>query len=171
MAQAHAVSHVETGRMPHWRAATWAGLIGGLAFVASQLILVSLVAGESPWGPVRMVGAILLGREVLPPPATYELGATVAAAVVHFGLSVIYAWILALLIFRYETGKAIGIGVFFGLALYAINFFIFSNVFPWFVMSRTWITVVSHIAYGGIAAWAYKGLATIQIEHEGQTVA
>ena len=45
------------------------GLIAGLVFLTMEMILVATVGGGSLWGPPRMMGAILLGPEVLPPPA------------------------------------------------------------------------------------------------------
>jgi hypothetical protein len=87
MPYVHLLSPIETGRMPHWRSAIWAGLIAGLVFMMVEMLLVSLVGGMSPWGPVRMMSAILLGRDVLPPLATFDIGVAMAAMVVHFGLS------------------------------------------------------------------------------------
>jgi hypothetical protein len=37
-----------------------------------QMGLVAL-AGDSPWGPPRMIAAIVMGEGVLPPPATFDL--------------------------------------------------------------------------------------------------
>ena len=65
-----------------WRAAILAGLIAGFAFLALQMGLLASLAG-SPWVAVRYLGASLLGRGVLPPPATFDAGVLLAALAVH----------------------------------------------------------------------------------------
>ncbi len=102
-----------------------------------------------------MIGAILLGKGVLPPPADFAAGPFLAAIVVHFSLSVIYAIVLAALIKGFDTGVAILIGLVFGLALYLVNFYVLTAVFPWFAMARTPITVFTHLVFGACGAWAY----------------
>lgn len=42
------------------KAAVWAGLIAGLIFMMMEMILVWLTGG-SPWGPPRMMAAIVMG--------------------------------------------------------------------------------------------------------------
>jgi hypothetical protein len=166
VANVHWLSHVETGRTPHWKAASWAGVIAGAVFLLLELIMVPLFAGASPWAPVRMIGAIALGRDVLPPPATFALGVTVAALAVHFVLAVVYAWVLAYLVFRLDTWPAVIVGALFGLLLYGVNFYGFTAAFPWFAEARNWISVVAHMAFGAVAGWSYKALAAREIGRE-----
>jgi hypothetical protein len=148
-----------TGRRTiNWRAAVWAGVIAGAVFMMLEMVMMPLFAGVSAWAPPRMIAAILLGREVLPPPATFELGVFLVAMMVHFALSIIYAVILAWIIYTFSLGPAIAIGMAFGLALYVINFYGFTAIFPWFAMARNWISIFAHLVFGGVAAWAYKAL-------------
>nr|MDQ3007927.1 hypothetical protein [Chloroflexota bacterium] len=72
-----------------WKAVVWAGLIGGAAFVMLEMIMVPLFGGGSPWGPPRMIAAILLGKGVLPPPATFDVGVLMTAMAVHLPLSIV----------------------------------------------------------------------------------
>lgn len=159
MAHIHVLSHAGEAKTPHWKAAVWSGLIAGMAFLVLEMLLVSLIAGDSPWAPVRMMAAILLGRDVLPPPATFDLGIAAAAMAVHFVLAVVYGLVLSLLIYRLETGPALLIGALFGLGLYAVNFYGFTAVFPWFAMARNGMSILAHAVFGLTAAWAYKELA------------
>ena len=170
MSRVPAVSYVETGRTPHWMAAVWSGLIGGLVFLVLEMIMVPLFLGVSPWAPVRMIGAILLGSEVLPPPATFDLGIFLAAAVVHFVLAIAYGLILASLVFRFTLGTSLGIGLLFGAALYLINFFVFTGAFPWFAEARNWVSLFAHLVFGLTAAWVYKGLAHREMVREEEEV-
>lgn len=146
-----------------WRAAIWAGIISGAVFLVMELIMVPVFLGGSPWGPPRMIAAIVMGQDVLPmpqgPPPTFSLGIILVAMVVHFALSIAFAVALAFIIRSMSTGAAIGVGAAFGLALYLINFYGFTAVFPWFAMARNWVSIVAHIVFGVVAAAAYRGLA------------
>lgn len=141
-------------RYPLGKAAA-AGVIAGLVFVAMEMILVASVGGGSAWGPPRMMGAIVLGPEVLPPPATFDAGIVAVGMLVHFALSAILGVIFALAAGRSGLSRnaLIGVGALFGLAVYVVNFYGFTAVFPWFEMARNWITVVSHLVFGAVLAW------------------
>lgn len=134
----------------------YAGLIAGAVFLVLEMLMVPLFLGESAWGPPRMIGAILLGEAALPPPATFNLGIVLVAIVLHFALSSVYGILLAAIIKRRTEGSAILIGVLFGLALYLINFYLFTGLFPWFAMARNWVSIVAHLVFGGVAGYAYK---------------
>ncbi len=142
-----------------WKAAIWAGLISGVAFVMLEMMLVPLFLGGSPWAPPRMIAAMVMGKGVLPPPATFDIGVLMAAMAVHFPLSVVFTLILAWIIARFDRGVAVLIGAVFGLILYVVNFYGFTAIFPWFAMARNGVTIFTHIMFGMIAALAYKQLA------------
>jgi uncharacterized membrane protein YagU involved in acid resistance len=142
-----------------WSAAIKAGLIGGLIFLVLEMAMVPLFLDGSPWGPPRMIAAMVMGQEVLPPPATFSLGVVAVAMMVHLVLSVVFALILALALSRLGLGAALGVGAAFGLLLYLVNFYGFTAIFPWFAMARNWVSIFSHIVFGVATAWAYKALA------------
>ncbi|CAN5421649.1 hypothetical protein BH20ACI1_BH20ACI1_04650 [soil metagenome] len=143
----------------NWKAAIIAGVVAGLIFLMLEMILVPLIGGGSPWGPPRMIAAIALGKDVLPPPADFALVPVMVAMIIHFILSIIFAVILALIISRLGLGIAILIGAVFGLVLYFVNFYGFTAIFPWFAMARNGISIFSHIVFGAAAAWIYKAMA------------
>lgn len=152
----------QPGRQPGgvaWSAAIGAGLLAGVVFLILEMVMVPVFLHGSPWGPPRMIGAIALGKSVLPPPATFTLGVFLTAVVVHFLLSVIYAIILGAIVHRMGMGMAILVGGGFGLLLYIANFYVLTALFPWFANARNWVTIFAHLLFGLIAAWAYKGLA------------
>lgn len=142
-----------------WRSATWAGIMSGAVFMMLEMIMVPLFLGGSPWGPPRMIAAIVLGQGVLPPPATFDFGILMAAMMVHFVLSIVFAIALAWLVSRVGKGMALLVGAGFGLVLYLVNFYGFTAVFPWFAEARNWVSVFAHIVFGFVAAWAYRELA------------
>ncbi|MGI8548860.1 MAG: hypothetical protein ACR2M1_16305 [Gemmatimonadaceae bacterium] len=141
-----------------WSAAIWSGLIAGVAFLMLEMIMVPAFLGKSMWGPPRMIGAIVLGKGVLPPPATFDAGVVITALAVHLIFSIIFMLILAWIIYRMDFGAALGIGALFGLALYFINFYLLTGIFPWFAMARSWVSLFTHTVFGLVGAWAYMGL-------------
>ena len=146
----------------------WAGLIAGLVFMVLEMMLVPLLQGGSPWGPPRMIAAIGMGKEVLPPPATFELGIILVAMLIHFALAIVYGLILALIIHRLSMAMALAAGAVFGLLLYAVNFYGMTAVFPWFAMARGWLSIFVHVMFGVVAAWTYKGMQQRRVVSVGR---
>jgi hypothetical protein len=149
------------GKTIDWKAAVWAGIIAGLVFMVLEMLLVQLAGEGNMWGPPRMMAAIVMGREVLPPPATFDAGVLIVAMMVHFMLSLVYAFIFAWILGRWHmtmTVAAIG-GLLFGLVIYAVNFYGFTAVFPWFAEARDWITVLAHAIFGATLGVVYRPLA------------
>ena len=52
--------------------------------------------------------------------------------------------------------KILGVG--FGLVLYAVNFYGFTYMFPWFAEARHWATIVAHMAFGGVLGFTYASI-------------
>ncbi len=148
-----------TARVIDWKAAIIAGIIAGAIFMMLEMMLVPLIGGGSPWGPPRMIAAIGMGKDVLPPPADFAVAPLMVAMLIHFPLSIVFAVILAVVIQRFGLGLAILIGAIFGLILYFVNFYGFTAIFPWFAMARNGISIFSHIVFGAAAAWIYKAMA------------
>lgn len=145
----------------NWGAVIKASLIAGVVFLILELALVAIVGGESIWGPPRMIGAILLGEEVLPPPATFHPASFLAAIVVHLGLSLIYGVIFALVAERaaWTLGVSSVIGLLYGLAIYGVNFYGMTAFFPWFEMARNGISIFAHAMFGLVLGYSYRKLA------------
>lgn len=142
-----------------WSAAAEAGLIGGVAYLVLELIFVPLFVGGTVWAALRMVAAIVLGRDVVPPPETFDLGIALTGAFVHLLLATLYGMVLAVLINGAGPGVAVLAGAMFGLGLYILNFYVFTMLFPWFAAGRTWVTVLNHLVFGFVVAWSYKAIA------------
>lgn len=143
------------GPIVSFRAAVMAGLVGGLAFLVFELLMVPLVYGASMWDPVRMIAAIAMGPGVLPPPSTFDLGIFLVAATLHFALSVAYAIGLAALLTWAGVRRATVVGTAFGLGLYLINFYGFTALYPWFADARNWVSALAHVVFGAVTGRAY----------------
>lgn len=147
-------------RQVDWKAVVWAGLIAGAVFLAVEMLMVWLLQGQSPWGPPRMMAAMLMGKEILPPPADFSLPATAVAMMIHFPLSLVYAVILGWAVRRLDMTAAVLAGAAFGLvAVYLVNFYLVAPVlFPWFVEARNWLSAVAHIVFGAVLGGTYVAL-------------
>lgn len=104
------------------------------------------------------MGAIILGPDALPPPASFDLGAVGAAMLVHLPLSVLYAFILGFALERLSLWTSFFAGAVFGVVIYFINFHGFTALFPWFAEVRGIGSIAGHLAYGVVLAFAYKKL-------------
>lgn len=142
-----------------WRAAVWAGLIAGAAFLILEMLMVMLFLGQSPWAPPRMIAAIMMGRDVLPPPASFDAGIVMVAMAIHFTLSIIYGLILGWGVHRLGSINILLIGAVFGLAIYFVDFHLIAPAaFPWFTEAQNWVSVVGHVVYGLVLGASYAGL-------------
>ena len=157
---AHVEAHdMRPGHWPHaidWRAAFWAGIVGGLIFAGLEMAAMPLLASQSPWAPLHMIGAIVLGPSAMTDPGAFDLTVILTAVVLHMVLAVIFAFILAFIVARMGVGAALVTGALYGLVLYWINFYFFTNWFPWFAEARGWISIATHIIQGALWGWLYK---------------
>lgn len=141
-----------------WRAAVIAGLLAGALALMLRVLLWVLVTGGSFWAPFYQSAAILLGPESLAPVDAPQMGVVVAGVLMHMALSLVYALLLAFIIHRW--GLVVGIvgGALFGLAIYIINYYTFTYLFPWFFPLRSWLVLATHIFFGATAGGIYEAL-------------
>ncbi len=143
---------------PALGAALTAGIIASLVFQILEIILIPLVGGGSPWGPTRMIAAMVLGPRVLPPPATFELNLVLVAFGVDVVLAMIYSVAINWITGGLRLSLAIAAGAALGVVLYALNFYGLIALFPWFVMGRNAVTVFTHVVFSVTAVLAYHKL-------------
>ena len=153
------------------KAAIWAGIIAGLVFLMLEMAMVAFIQGMSPWGPPRMMAAIVMGEGVLPPmegPVTISAGVMMVALLVHMVLTIVYAVVLgvAISLLKLNLLTSVIAGTLFGVFLYYINFYSFTAVFPWFAMARGGISLVAHAVYGLVLGLAYHMIASRSAEQE-----
>lgn len=142
--------------MPKVWPAIAAAVVAGLIFAMMEMVLVAVVLGQPWYGPLHMIAAIVLGPGVLPPPPAFDVGVATVAMMVHMATSIVYAFILAAILLALRPGHAWWIGLLFGIALYYINFYGFTALFPWFAEARGWIGFVSHAVYGLVLGLVYR---------------
>jgi hypothetical protein len=140
-------------------AAVYAGVAAGILATVVQIVLWAIFTDALPailFRDSRFAAAIVLGRGVLPPPASFAAWIILTATLVHFALAIAYGLMLARFITRLRIGASLLAGAAFGLGLYAVNMYGFTVVFPWFASSRDWITAVTHLVFGTVLAAVYR---------------
>ncbi len=145
-----------------WVAAFYAGIAAGVFSTIAQILLWWSFWDALPsilYRDARFAAAIVLGQGVLSPPATLDWQVMFIATWIHFGLSIIYAIVLSNLIHSLDIKKSLISGGLYGLVLFTINMYGFVIIFPWFVETRDWITVIAHVVFGVSAAGVYKVLS------------
>ena len=142
-----------------WRSAAYCGIAAGISATLAQIALWSVFTDALPiifFRDARFTAAIVMGRAVLPPPASFDAPVMLIATVVHFVLSVVYGVVLCTLISRLRNVASLVAGAAFGLSLYAVNMYGFAIAFPWFEAARDWITLAAHVVFGVTAAGFYR---------------
>lgn len=140
-------------------AAIWAGLIAGVVFLVFQMIMVATIYNDSIFLVFRWAAAIVLGTGVLPPEASgFSFGIFIMGLLLHLGLSVLYSLLIAFIIHRW--GLVVGIvgGAFIGLALFMVNYYTMTILFPWFYVASRPAMMLGHMLFGAIAGGIYEGL-------------
>ncbi|GAB4476135.1 MAG: hypothetical protein OHK0044_21800 [Burkholderiaceae bacterium] len=145
-----------------WRSALAAGLIGGVAYLLTQALWTPLRTGENIWTWVHMSGAIVLGSGALQARDTFDLPVLIVALLVHFALALVYGAVLAPILtrggtaaLRWSVAPTTAVGALFGLALYALNYHVFTLWFPWFAELRHGVTIFNNVVFGAATAFAY----------------
>jgi hypothetical protein len=133
------------------------------AAVASTLIQILLwwgFTGASPWPllsrDARLTAAIVTGRKVLLSSGAFDPAVWLVAAFIHFMLSIIYAAIVAYPASRFGIAASMAIGTAAGVMIYIVNLYGFTAIFPWFVQSRSGITLLAHAVFGATLAGTYR---------------
>lgn len=141
-----------------WRAAFFAGLTAGTVFLLLNLFVVPGQGAAGPWVMLRLFGSMLLGKEVLAPPATFHAGALAAAVATLYVLSFAAAALLAVIIHRYGLWVGILGGALYGLALFAINMYTLTYFFPQFLVLNGMPFLWAHVIFGALAGGVYEAL-------------
>ncbi|HYE30650.1 MAG TPA: hypothetical protein VEH27_04425 [Methylomirabilota bacterium] len=132
----------------NWRYAIYAGMLAATVFL--------FVSRGIPWAS-GLMSPTIVGREVHPP-VILDGNSSMSGLVVHLLVSLIYGILMAPVITRMRPFFAVLTGGALGLGLYALNAFIFAQFFPDVPGQRESIAVITHMAFGMVAAAAYKGM-------------
>lgn len=131
------------------------GLVAGLIFAAFEMIMAAILQGNA-FGPIRMIGAIVLGQQAVDPAYSFAT-AILTGLVVHLVLSTIYGLIFGAIMMALPQGRqnrmnVIWIATAFGLLLWLANFYVVAPLlFPWFTNANPIVQFVAHTFFYGTA--------------------
>jgi hypothetical protein len=133
-----------------------AGIIAGIVFAMFEMI-VAAIMGQGLFAPLRMIGAIGLGKGALPMPEPTIGLATVASVglIIHMVISMIYGAVFgavasAIGALRSSRWALVGTATVFGFALWIVNFYVIAPVlFPWFLQSNPVVQFLAHTFFFG----------------------
>ncbi|WP_341460215.1 hypothetical protein [Pandoraea pnomenusa] len=96
---------------------------------------------------------------IITQPATFDLSIVAMALVVHATIGVVLGVVLGAIVapFRLDSDVVtVSVaGAVFGLAVYAVNFYVMTQLFPWFIESRGWTMLAGHVIFGAFAGYMY----------------
>lgn len=138
-----------------WSAAVWSGVIAGALFLLVNLFFSPV---GNAWVMLRLFSSVVLGQSILAPPPTFNLSALIVGLLVHFVLSILYALLIAYVIHRGGLISGVIGGALLGLALYSINFYTLTLLYPWFFAMRSTVFVATHLLFGALAGGIYEAL-------------
>jgi hypothetical protein len=136
-----------------WRAVLISGLVAGTLFLITDLIFAPLVTNVSGALTLRYFAALVLGSKVLTETGT---GIFLTGIVVHYVLSLVFALVIALVVHRW--GMVVGIvgGAIMGVAIYGINLYTVTVLFPWFFAINSPVILLCHAIFGAVAGGVYE---------------
>ncbi|GAB3091864.1 hypothetical protein [Lysobacter terrae] len=137
------------------KALVFSALAAGTVFLVLELLVTRYVLGVNPGVMIRMIAAITQGTAMLPPPESANLSVTLAAVILHLVMSLTYALVFAFIAKGRTIRQATLLGAGYGLILYVVNFYGFTELFPWFAGARSWGAVLSHVAFGAVLGATY----------------
>ena len=140
----HPTEPVGKGRL-HGVPALAAGLIGAVVLL--------IVPHASPWEGLGSFTPAIVGREM---PANWDIPAF-AVVMMHFALSLIYGFIISLVVLNIRELRAVFTGGLVGLVLYLVNLGVVSLCLPGLRANEVSV-LVTHVVFGLIAAGVYRGL-------------
>ncbi|MGH6609316.1 MAG: hypothetical protein ACRECQ_03580 [Burkholderiaceae bacterium] len=154
------MSSVTTPSDNRWRgidvkAALLAGVIAGIVDWLLS-VAIYLLQGQGLWGAARMNASLLMGRDVIVEPATFDVTIVLVSIIVHFGLSLIYGLIIAWFVRNSDWTTGLIIGAAAGFVIYIFNFYLVAPLlYPWMIDMRGLVSTLIHPVFGVTAAAAY----------------
>jgi hypothetical protein len=138
-----------------WRVIPIAGTGAGLVFLVVNVLLTPLVLDVSAGLTLRYFAALVLGPDILTNTSPAVL---IVGILVHYLFSMFFTFVIALVVHRW--GLLVGIigGSVLGLAIYGINLYAMTLLFPFFFAIHSSVLLLSHVLFGAVAGGIYEQL-------------
>lgn len=157
-------AHRWTQRSPDWAAAAVAGFAAGAILMVIELAWAATLSDAGTWRIPQLVAALVLGPGSLQVPGgSFSIPVVALALAIHYALGIAFGLVLGYVIsgFHWETSMTVmqlfGLGV--GALLYVFNFYVLTQLAPWFAELRGWPTFLAHLVFGLSTALLYWRLA------------
>jgi hypothetical protein len=135
-----------------------AGLVGGAVFLVVELVFLPITNHLPADWILRLISSLMAGPIALTHPAGQIGGLLITALAVHAALSTSYALVLCRMEDELSVAGSIAASALMGFAIYLVNFYLMTFVFPWFASARGGATIAAHVLFGVTTALAHKGL-------------
>ena len=129
------------------------GMVAGIVFAMFEMIMAAIL-GDGFFMPLRMIGAIILGKGALM--SSYSLAeAGLVGLIVHMMLSAMFGLVFGLVIgsvtaLRSSRAITVVTATVFGFTLWIFNFYVITTVaFDWFKMSNQTVQFFAHTFFFG----------------------
>jgi hypothetical protein len=144
-----------------WRAIPIAAACAGVVFLLANMAITTIGMQISPALMLRYMASLVLGDVALT--GENVLVIVVVGLLVHAVLSLVFTFVITLVIHRW--GMVVGIvgGAVLGLCIYAINFYTMTLFFPWFFAMNGLAWAFSHMLFGAVAGGVYERLDTFDM--------
>lgn len=159
-----ATNVVVRGNRIDWGKSVVAGVVSMAVFAAIMMAFAWAVRGASPWRPLDIFGAIVLGQAISDGAVAHTVATTLAGALLLLALGVLSGVIVALIVHRMHPAIALVAGAAFGLAIYYVDMHGFARIFEPLTMLRGWSTLVAYAIQGGLAAGLYGAMKRSLVE-------
>jgi hypothetical protein len=137
-----------------------AGLGAGGVFIVAEMII-NAVLGKPFFGPLRLIGSIVLGPQALDPSYPFR-SAIISGLIVHLVLSIVFSFVFLFLVITAKlsrgTSELMLLGFAYGVILWIVNFYLIApKAFPQFAnVTPFWNGFLAHSVFYGIPlGWCY----------------
>jgi hypothetical protein len=138
-----------------WSAVWIAGFVGGTVFLVTSILFTPLLLGVESGLVLRYFASLVMGEAVVNGDVT-TTSSLIVGVIVHYALSMLFALVIAIVVHRW--GLLVGIigGALLGLAIYGINLYTMTLLFPWFFAINNSVLLVSHVLFGALVGGVYE---------------
>ncbi len=137
------------------KAALIAGFAAGTVYLVFMFALLPVAVGVDGALFIRYSGALILGPDALVEHSTMVF---IVGLVVHYLISILLAFVIAIVVFRWNMAVGIIGGALLGLAFYAINLYLLTLIVSWFFAINSPLLLAAHVLFGAVAGGVYEAL-------------
>ena len=141
-----------------WGRAVLAGIVSMIVFGVVEMAYGALVRGASPWRPLDVFGAVVLGQFGPSADSGHTWATTIAGVLALLALGALSGIIVALLVHRLQPMLAVLVGVLFGIAMYYVDMYGFAWIFAPLTLLRGLSSLAAYAIQGGLAAAVYVSM-------------